>query len=81
VQKTTARSSIIRVALTAGKGGSRETERWLSPPGLGALRARNIHFAKKWVNIDVKNMSHIEIQLLVRVACFLEKEAQKENTP
>lgn len=38
-------------------------------------------FAKKWVNIDVKNMSHIEIQLLVRVACFLEKEAQKENTP
>jgi len=31
------------MALTAGKGGSRKTERWLSPPGLDALRRRNTH--------------------------------------
>ena len=34
------------MALTAGKGGSRKTERWLSPPGLGALKRRNIHLAE-----------------------------------
>lgn len=33
-------------------------------------------FANKWVNIDIKSMSHTEIQLLVRTACFLEKGAQ-----
>lgn len=47
VQKTTARDSIIRVALPAGKGGSPKTEQWLSPPGLGALRGRNIHYISK----------------------------------
>ena len=31
------------MALAAGKGGSRKTERWLSPPGLPALGGRNIH--------------------------------------
>ena len=34
-------------------------------------------FAKKWVNIDVNSMSHTEIQLLVRVACYLERKEQE----
>ena len=40
----------------------------------GLKQAQNFSeaFAKKWVNIDVCNMSHTEIQLLVRAACFME---------
>ena len=34
-------------------------------------------FAKKWVNIDVNSMSHTEIQLLVRTACYLERKEQE----
>ena len=37
-------------------------------------------FAKNWVNIDVNQMSFEEIKLLVRTACFLEKEKQKEES-
>ena len=44
MQNETARNSIIRVALTAGKGGSRKTEQWLSPPGLAALKGWNNHY-------------------------------------
>ncbi len=50
-----------------------------SPDGLsnvswGLQQAKNFSesFAKKWVNIDIDKMSHTEIQLLVRVACFME---------
>ena len=35
-------------------------------------------FAKKWVNIDVDKMSRTEIQLLVRLACFMEKNAEEK---
>ena len=35
-------------------------------------------FANKWVNIDIENMSHTEIQLLVRVAMFMEKIEQEK---
>lgn len=40
----------------------------------GLQQAKNFSkaFAKKWVNIDVYKMSHTEIKLLVRVACFME---------
>ena len=34
-------------------------------------------FAKKWVTIDVDVISHIEIQLLARVACYLERKEQE----
>lgn len=34
-------------------------------------------FAQKWVNIDVNSMSHTEIQLLVRTACYLERKEQE----
>ena len=34
-------------------------------------------FAKKWVKIDVNSMSHTEIQLLVRTACYLERREQQ----
>lgn len=46
----------------------------------GLKQAKNFSegFAKKWVNIDVEKMSHIEIQLLVRVACFMEKNEQEK---
>lgn len=33
-------------------------------------------FAKKWVNINVETMNHIEIRLLVRSACYLERKEQ-----
>lgn len=40
----------------------------------GLQQAKNFYeaFAKKWVNMDIDKMSHTEIQLLVRVACFME---------
>ena len=34
-------------------------------------------FAQKWVKIDVNSMSHTEIQLLVRTACYLERREQQ----
>ena len=34
-------------------------------------------FAKKWVTIDVNVISHVEIQLLARVACYLERKEQE----
>ena len=34
-------------------------------------------FAKKWVKIDINSMSHTEIQLLVRTACYLERREQQ----
>lgn len=34
-------------------------------------------FAKKWVKINVNSMSHTEIQLLVRTACYLERKEQE----
>lgn len=43
--------SIIGVALAAGKGGSRKTERWLPPPGLSALKRRNIQHTSKVLDI------------------------------
>ena len=49
-------------------------ERW------GLLQAKNFSedFAKKWVNIDIDKMSYAEILLLVRVACFMEKNEQEK---
>lgn len=46
----------------------------------GLQQAKNFSeaFAKKWVNIDVDKMSHTEIQLLVNVACFMEKNEQEK---
>ena len=45
----------------------------------GLQQAKNFSeaFAKKWVSIDVDKMSHTEIQLLVRVACFMEKNEEE----
>lgn len=45
----------------------------------GLQQAKNFYeaFAKKWVNIDIDKMSQTEIQLLVRVACFMEKNEQE----
>ena len=42
------------MALTAGKGGSRKTERWLSPPGLEALKGRNIHTSVRLFSLQRK---------------------------
>lgn len=50
-----------------------ETERW----GLTQARYFWEEFAKKWVNIDIKNMSFQEIKLLVRTACHLERQEQE----
>lgn len=36
-------------------------------------------FAKKWVSIDTNQMNFEEIKLLVRTACFLEREEQKKK--
>jgi len=47
--------------------------------GLEQARSFSEAFAKKWVRIDVNQMPHAEIQLLVRVACFMEK-LEQENT-
>ena len=50
-----------------------ETERW----GLTQAQYFWEEFAKKWVNIDIKNMSFQEIKLLVRTACYLERQEQE----
>ena len=47
----------------------------------GLQQAKNFSdaFANKWVSIDVDEMSHTEIHLLVRVACFMEKNEQDKQ--
>ena len=45
--------------------------------GLKQAEAFSKYFAQKWVKINVNSMTLSEIKLLVRTACFLEKESQK----
>lgn len=54
---------------------------WIDPYsdeswGLKQAKAFSQEFAKKWVLIDTEHMSYDEIRLLVRAACFLEKQEQ-----
>ena len=44
--------------------------------GLQQAQYFSEEFASKWVKIDIKTMSYQEIQLLVRVACYLERKQQ-----
>ena len=48
--------------------------------GLRQAQCFSEGFAKKWVNIDVNIMSHTEIRLLVRTACYLERRAQEASS-
>ena len=48
--------------------------------GLRQAQCFSEGFAKKWVNIDVNTMSHTEIRLLVRTACYLERRAQEASS-
>lgn len=47
----------------------------------GLMQAKRFYedFANKWVRIDVDNMSHTEIQLLARTACYLEIKQQEQE--
>ena len=51
-------------------------ERW----ALGQADAFANQFAKKWVTIQACNMPYNEIKLLVRTACYLERQEQEATT-